>query len=289
MLTSRCQEWEWRSAVTRYRERLAPFVTDRVARTGTGRKHPVYDFLFEYYSLRPAHLLRWSPGIGIFLEGATFESFPGASALKQRANGLVLEAADYPAQRLESARWTARYLERIRDRAPELRCYGLHEWAMVYRTDEIRHRQVKLRLHPDEIAHTVDSMGLRCSHFDAYRFFTSRAVPLNRCVLARETTPDHDQPGCIHVTMDLYRYAYKLGAFCPADLLADAFELAANAREIDMRASPYDLAELGFAPIRIETAAGREEYMRHQCELMAPAGALRARLIDVYRGIVGAN
>ncbi len=34
-------------------------------------KHPVYDFLFEYYSFRPAHLLRWTPGLMWSPAGAT--------------------------------------------------------------------------------------------------------------------------------------------------------------------------------------------------------------------------
>ncbi len=33
----------------------------------------------------------------------------------------------------------------------------------------------------------------------------------------------------------------------------DCLELAAEARELDMRASPYDLTAYGFAPIAIET------------------------------------
>ena len=47
-----------------------------------------------------------------------------------------------------------------------------------------------------------------------------------------------DQRGCVHVTMDLYRYAYKIAPWVRAELIADAFELAWRARELDMRASP---------------------------------------------------
>ena len=54
----------------------------------------------------------------------------------------------------------------------------------------------------------------------------------------------------------------------PVELIADCFALAAEIREMDMRASPYDLAELGYAPIAIETPAGRAEYA-------AVAGRLR--------------
>ena len=33
-------------------------------------KHPVHDFLFTYYSFRPAQLRRWSPGYGVVLADA---------------------------------------------------------------------------------------------------------------------------------------------------------------------------------------------------------------------------
>ena len=76
----------------------------------------------------------------------------------------------------------------------------------------------------------VESQPLRCTHFDAFRFFTPAAVPRNRLELTRPRTIDNDQPGCLHVVMDLYRFAYKLGPFCPSPVLGDAFELAADER-----------------------------------------------------------
>ena len=39
-------------------------VGDHLARRQRGVKHPVHDFLFTYYSFRPAQLRRWSPGFG---------------------------------------------------------------------------------------------------------------------------------------------------------------------------------------------------------------------------------
>ena len=57
-----------------------------------GEKHPVHDFLFEYYSFRPAHLLRWTPGADVLLEGAS----PGElswSEFVPADGGLILSAA----------------------------------------------------------------------------------------------------------------------------------------------------------------------------------------------------
>jgi hypothetical protein len=79
--------------------------------------------------------------------------------------------------------------------------------------------------------------------------------------------------------MDLYKWAFKLAPFAPAELIADCFALARDIREIDMRASPYDFSALGFAPVKIETPEGRAEYERHQRAFAARAEPLRARLL----------
>ena len=46
-----------------------------------------------------------------------------------------------------------------------------------------------------------------------------------------------------------------------------------------MRAGPYDLRSLGYAPIAIETAAGRAEYEQHQRAFAVRGEPLRARLV----------
>ena len=61
--------------------------------------------------------------------------------------------------------------------------------------------------------------------------------------------------------MDLYKHAFRLTPMISSDLVADCFELARDIRELDMRAAPYDLADLGFDPVRIETAEGKATYV----------------------------
>ena len=95
----------------------------------------------------------------------------------------------------------------------------------------------------------------------------------------RATTALLEQRGCLHANMDLYKWAFKLAPYTPSELIADCFELARDIREVDMRASPYDLAGLGFPPIRIETAGGRAEYEQHQRALAARGEPLREKLI----------
>ncbi|MBX9627207.1 MAG: 3-methyladenine DNA glycosylase [Gemmataceae bacterium] len=253
-----------------------------------GQKHPVHDFLFEYYSFRPAHLMRWTPGAEVILEDAT-PADVGWAEFEPADGGLVLQATAFPAKWVGYLRWAVEYLRAVGDREPSFGCLGLHEWAMVYRDSLVRHPYVPLRLSRAETDAVVEAQPLRCTHYDAFRFFTADAVPRNRLELSRPTTVENDQPGCIHVTMDLYKFAYKIAPFGPAGLTADAFELAAAARAVDMRASPYDLSGYGFPPIPIETRAGREEYVELQRDLSERSAPIRDRLREVYEALLAAT
>ncbi len=123
------------------------------------------------------------------------------------------------------------------------------------------------------------SLPVRCTHYDAFRFFTPGARPLNKLAPTLEARADNEQPGCVHVTMDLFKWAMKAWPWVSAELAADAFELARVARSVDMRASPYDFSALGLRPIAIETAEGRVEYEGEQRRLSGLAEPVRARLI----------
>ena len=132
-----------------------------------------------------------------------------------------------------------------------------------------------------ELAQIVETSAVCCTHFDAFRFFTPPARPLNKLQPTRPEVPQFEQRGCLHANMDLYKWAFKLAPFTPAELIADCFELARDIREVDMRASPYDLRAIGFEPIAIETPAGRTEYERHQRAFATRGEPLRSRLLVV--------
>jgi hypothetical protein len=269
-----------------HRSRVLAWVEDRVTRANRATKHPVYDFLFTYYSFRPAHLLRWSPGVDVELLDITQHELDWPLDFTRTERGYVIPADSFPAQRRTYLSWALNYLTQIESRPGTFCCFGLHEWAMVYKSQAPRHSQVSLRLSGERIAQVVEESELRCTHYDAYRFFTPEATPRNRSLLSRRTTTEFDQPGCIHVTMDLYKFAHKIAPWCPSELVADTFILAADARAIDMRASPYDLSEYGFKAIEIETASGRSEYITEQRALSERAAPLRKDLINVYSELI---
>ncbi|MGR6966407.1 hypothetical protein ACU610_18270 [Geodermatophilus sp. URMC 61] len=88
------------------------------------------------------------------------------------------------------------------------------------------------------------------------------------------------------MTRDLYKWAYKLGPAVPGELLLDCFVLAADVRELDMRASPYDLRAAGYEPVAIETPEGKAQYVAAQREFARRGAGLRSRLLDVCRAVL---
>jgi hypothetical protein len=133
----------------------------------------------------------------------------------------------------------------------------------------------------------VEANRIRCSHFDAFRFFTAAARPLNVLQPTRERQHVNDQPGCLHANMDLYKIGYKLTPLVPSELVADCFALARDIRTMDMRASPYDLTDLGYEPVRIETVEGRQAYVEAQRGFAERAAPLRRRLIAACDRLLG--
>jgi hypothetical protein len=252
-------------------------------RTARGEKHPVYDFLFTYYSFRPTWLKRWHPGPEYTLSGSEAEEFLRWPEYRQTSEGVAVDGSRLREHRRESVRHIRDLLIATQIRPAFYGCFGFHEWAMVYQQtpDEIRHNTYPLRYPPDEIAGIIEANPICCTHYDAFRFFTTLARPLNRHQLTRGTTVGFEQRGCLHANMDLYKWAFKMSPFTPSELVADCFELARDIREVDMRASPYDLRELGFSPIAVETVEGRAVYEQRQREFAVRSEPLRARLVSV--------
>ena len=273
-------EESWRPRAEAHARRVDAWTADRLERAARGRRHPVDDFLFEYYPTRAGQLRRWHPGLGVAVSGAT--ELAQDPAYRVIGDGVVTVDPARFARRRDGLAWVEGLVRRTADRPARLGCFGLHEWAMVYglEQDEVRHESWPLRLAPQAIREVVDEQGVRCTHYDAFRFFTPESVPLNELAPTRATQPDLEQPGCLHATMDLYKWTSKYAALVGSDLVADTFALAREARGLDMEAAPYDLAALGYSPIPVETPDGRAEYVRRQRLLVERAAPLRARVAD---------
>lgn len=270
---------EWQERARAHAARIDRYVAPHLARREARVKHPVFDFLFTYYSHRPSQLRRWHPGFGVVLEDAP--DYAGLKGYGRTGTGCTVTPS-YVASQLPVVTAVHRLLTATAARAPHFGCFGLHEWAMVYRLaeDQTRHADWPLRLGPAGTDAVVEGHRIACSHFDAYRFFTPPARPLNTLSPGRDDRPAFEQPACLHAGMDLYKHAFRLSPMIPSDLVADCFELAWDIRTLDMRAAPYDLLDLGFEPVRIETPEGKAAYVEAQRSFAERGRPLRERLIE---------
>lgn len=295
-------EQEWRAREAAHHARVDALTAGHRERRQRHERHPIEDFLWTYYSVKPGELRRWHPGAGVILEQAGedraawryynarlrgFDEGTGAGS-----GGLGRDAAVDLGAYFEKRGGTVDYIEGLLaatlERTPRFGCFGLHEWAMVYRLspEQVRHAGLPLRIGHEATDRVVESHRIACSHFDAYRFFTPEAAPLNTLHPTREDQPATEQAGCLHAGMDVYKWAAKLGPIVPGELLLDCFVLARDVREVDMRASPYDVTGYDGAdgrpltPIAIETPEGKSEYAALQRGFAERGNALRRRVLD---------
>ncbi|WP_124053886.1 3-methyladenine DNA glycosylase [Arcanobacterium ihumii] len=291
------EDWtnRWNHHVREADARTAP----HIQRRERGEKHPLEDFLWEYYPLRAGRFRTWYPGI----------DDDGAVGL-ERPSSCLVEACIYW-NKLAHSRWfrtdddaltcylnvpafveyrhhginfLRKLLTKLQNTTPVFGCLGWHEWAMAYKVDELRH-SLPLRLGQDRTNAIVEQAHIRCTHFDAYQFFSPQAIDLNMVRPTYETVLDYEQPGCIHVNMDLLRACIQLGPLIPGELLLESYDLARRARTIDMAASPYNCEAIGLKPILIETTEGKAEYIRAQQELAETARPIRAKVLDILSSV----
>ncbi|XAS69643.1 3-methyladenine DNA glycosylase [Micrococcaceae bacterium Sec5.7] len=294
---------EWLAAESAHHQRVRRYAEPYLARRSAGRKHPVEDFLFTYYTQKPGQLMRWHPGQGVVLSGADTAARSGwkfyralndgelaVAGLPAGSAAVAFDRTAFLAERQDALRFAEIILRGTAARPAQFGCFGLHEWAMVYRQDkfQLRHEYLQLRLGAEGTDRVVEDNRIRCSHFDAFRFYTPDAVPLNELTPSRENQRTMEQPGCLHANMDLYKWAYKLSPALPSELVMDCFELSWRVRAMDMQASPYDLAEWGYPAIRIETAGGKAAYVEHQRAFSTEAAVLRERLTQALKPLISA-
>lgn len=273
----------WHNLRDDHQAKVLPWITPRLERRSRHESHPVDDFLFEYYPISTNKLLNWHPGFGFALEADEndLEAFPSGS-YEFSGNSIHLRN-DWLAKNKEVAIALIDFLSKTQERSARSGCFGLHEWAMVLGAEDVRHEKWPLRLSQEEIRATIDEVGLRCTHFDAFRFFTPMAVPLNPLQLTRIDQNEFEQPGCLHANMDLYKHAQRFAPVVGSEIVRSAFALAKEIRTVDMQTAPYDLADLGVIPIPVETKAGRDEFAELQIGFANRAQILRGELITALK------
>ncbi len=277
---------EWRRLEHAHHLRVDALTAEHRARRLRQERHPVEDFLWTYYPVTPGELRRWHPGAGAVLEEGA-EDRRDWRYYSVTGDDASVDLDAFFAKRAGTVEYVARLLSATLARTPRFGCFGLHEWAMVYRmtAEQLRHGGLPLRIGHEATDAVVESHPITCSHFDAYRFFTGDAAPRNELRPTRENQLELEQAGCLHAGMDVYKWATKLGPLVPGNVLLDTFELARDIREVDMRASPYDVSAyagangLPLAAIEIETPHGKLEYADLQRGFATRGNALRALVL----------
>ena len=289
MVTRVLEQSAWEALEAHHADRVDTATAGHRARRQSGTAHPVEDFLFTYYPFKPSQLRRWHPGPGVLLQGAARQERGGWRYYRQVDGGAQLDTAAYLESRSGTVDFVRRLVSATHARPAQLGCFGLHEWAMVYRLspEEVRHSAWPLRLGTSGTDDVVDGMQIKCTHYDAFRFYTPPARSLNLLQPTRESQVALEQPGCLHAGMDLYKWAMKLAPAVPSSLVIDCFDLASAIRELDMRASPYDFSALGYVPVAIETPQGRAEYAAAQRDFATRGQGLRERLLQALDTIDG--
>ena len=277
-------EQQWRGRRAAHERRVDAWTIGWRERRASGAKHPVDDFLFTYYPTRPAVLRRWHPGIGVALAGED---------LADLGDGYrEAELAGTPAWLLDPTRFAslvpaalriAALLTATAHRDPQFGCFGLHEWAMVYRQrpDETRHEQWPLRLEPEQVRATVD--GRRTA-----------LQPLRRVPLLHGGGASAE-PGAAHPRAAGPARAGRVPAREHGPVPAREPDLPGRGqrprrRLLRARArhpyprharGPVRPARAGYDPVEVETPSGRSEFAFQQRGFAARAAALRADLLAV--------
>lgn len=132
-LTAGClPETHWRTRAEKHTQRAHALTAAHLARRARGIKHPIEDFLFTYYSMKPAELGKWHPGAGIVLEGAACERASWRYyTVPSNTSDAMVDTQQFFQKRAKTVDYIADLLRKTLTRTPRFGCFGLHEWAMV--------------------------------------------------------------------------------------------------------------------------------------------------------------
>ena len=200
---------QWRARAGRAQEHAWMAGSARIcAAAAAAVAHPVEDFLFTYYSYRPAALRRWHPGLGVRLEGEDAAAFARSRGTSSPATAQVDPTCG---RSRDQVRWIRRLLAATAGRpmawAASASTSG--RWSTASRRPRCATRLPA----PTRVSGTdtvVEAHRIACTHYDAFRFFTERRGRGTLCCPpARRSTSTTSRDVCTP-TMDCYKWAYKL-------------------------------------------------------------------------------
>ena len=296
---------EWRSRADAHRRRVRDLLGGMFYDRKVHDRHPIYNFLFNYYRFRPHRTIeRYSAGLDFAVESCSSSDdeslyLPSSKYLSVKDGCIEMDPVKSLNEKsVTRIRNLCTLLEKVQRRPPNFSCFGVHEFAMLHSGTRrsLFQKGLKLRMSQREIDNVVERAPIRCTHFDATWHFPKSALKSCRIKTSPDLRTKNEQAGCIHTNLDLFKFSLRLWPFASSELVADALELAIRARELDMRASPYDLSsisdftELGrdfdLTPVLIETESGRAEFRDSTMVLYRDSLPIRDRLIKVASSVL---
>src|SRR3954451_22136516 len=119
----------WQACAAAHAARVDAFVAPHLERREARVRHPVHEFLFTYYSQRPAQLRRWHPGFGVALVGA--QDYAGLKGYQASSGtGTVAVPPAYVGSQRPLLEALRALLTATAGRPASFGCFGMHEWAM---------------------------------------------------------------------------------------------------------------------------------------------------------------
>ena len=201
----------WLHREAAHQQRVRRYADPYLARRSAGRKHPVEDFLFTYYTQKPGQLLRWHPGAGVVLSGPDAAERTGWKYYRTLDDG-ELAAAGLPAGTaavtFDRGSFLADRREAVAVRRrsscaaplpgpPSSAASGCTNgpWSTARTNSSCATNTCSCGSAPAGTDQVVEDNRIRCSHFDAFRFYTPDAIPLNSSTPSRENQRTMEQPG----------------------------------------------------------------------------------------------
>ena len=120
MADSVLAEDDWTARERAHRRRVDRLLEPHLRRARAGEAHPVWDFLFRYYSLRPGQLRVWHPGFGVVLGGpdsAAVRRYLGRTGYGRHPEGVSV-TDEHLRARADTVRFIAELLEATAGREP---------------------------------------------------------------------------------------------------------------------------------------------------------------------------
>ncbi|MFI5356275.1 MAG: hypothetical protein ACHQ4G_02960 [Opitutales bacterium] len=96
---TRLAESDWLARRHAHDARVRQWTDPHQARAARGEKHPVHDFLFDYYAFRAAWLRRWHPGPDVVLAGDAAQEYLRWPEYRAMPEGVRLDLGALPARR----------------------------------------------------------------------------------------------------------------------------------------------------------------------------------------------